>query len=66
MRSEAELLAAAKSGDTDAFEELLVQNKNKVYGLALKMLGDVQDAQDASQEAFIKAWTGLRGFEGRS
>ena len=66
MRSEAELLKLAKSGDTDAFAELLTQNQNRVYGLALKMLGNADDAQDASQEAFIKAWNGLRGFEGRS
>jgi RNA polymerase sigma-70 factor (ECF subfamily) len=54
------------SGDTDAFETLVLENQKKVYNLALKMTGSENDALDISQEAFIKAYTGLRNFRGES
>lgn len=53
-------------GDTDAFETLVLENQKKVYNLALKMTGSENDALDISQEAFIKAYTGLKNFRGES
>jgi len=53
-------------GDADAFEALVLDNQKKVYNLALKMLGNEEDAQDISQEAFLKAYTRLKGFRGES
>ncbi len=55
-----------KAGETDAFESLVLDNQKKVYNLALKMTGNENDAQDISQEAFIKAYTGLKNFRGES
>lgn len=60
------LVKKAQSGDTDAFEKLLTQHEKLVYNLALRTLVSEQDAQDATQEAFIKAWTSLASFRGES
>jgi RNA polymerase sigma-70 factor (ECF subfamily) len=52
--SEPELLAAARRGDLDAFERLVVLHERRVYGLALRIAGDAEDAKDAMQEAFLR------------
>ncbi len=54
------------AGDADAFEALVRDNQKKVYNLALKMTGNEEDALDISQEAFIKAYTGLKNFRAES
>ena len=64
--TEAELIARAKAGDQGAFEQLVLDNQNRVYSLALRMLGDPEDAQDAAQEAFLNAWRALPTFKGES
>ena len=53
-------------GDTDAFEALVLENQKKVYNLALKMTGNENDALDIAQEAFLRAYTGLKSFRGDS
>ena len=53
-------------GDINAFERLVIANQKKVYNLALKMTGSVNDALDLSQEAFLKAYTGLTNFRADS
>jgi RNA polymerase sigma-70 factor (TIGR02960 family) len=62
--SEERLLADARRGDEAAFE-LLVQRR-ELYAHCYRMLGSVQDAEDALQESLLAAWRGLAGFEGRS
>jgi RNA polymerase sigma-70 factor (TIGR02960 family) len=62
----AELLAAARRGDTAAFERLVAGYRGELYAHCYRMLGSVQDAEDALQEALLGAWRGLAGFEGRS
>lgn len=64
--TEPELVARAKTGDQEAFEQLVLENQNRVYSLALRMLGDPEDAQDAAQEAFFHAWRALPAFKGES
>ena len=54
------------SGDGEAFEELVLENQKNVYNLALRLMGNEQDALDVSQEAFIKAYTKLGSFRGGS
>jgi RNA polymerase sigma-70 factor (ECF subfamily) len=68
MTSAEELLVIERvnGGDTGAFEELVVDNQKKVYNLALKMTGNENDALDISQEAFLKAYTGLKNFRADS
>ena len=53
-------------GDTNAFEELVLEYEKKVYNVALRILGNSEDAADMTQEAFIKAYNSLPGFRGDS
>lgn len=68
MTKEEELkfIEKAAHGDAEAFEPLVLENQSKVYNLALRMMGNPSDAEDAAQEAFIKAWNSLRAFRGDS
>jgi RNA polymerase sigma-70 factor (ECF subfamily) len=51
---EARLLALAKTGDLDAFEQLVELHERRVFSLALRLTGSVEDAKDATQEAFVR------------
>ena len=64
--TEQELIQRAKQGDHSAFEQLLLQNQDKVFSLALRMVNNREDAADLAQEAFLKAWQGLKSFQGDS
>jgi RNA polymerase sigma factor (sigma-70 family) len=55
---------AAKNGDTHALEELVRNIQDSIYGLALRMLYDPSDAEDASQEILVKIITHLGSFKG--
>lgn len=61
-----DLLTAARQGDSAAFERLVARYRRELYAHCYRMLGSVQDAEDAVQEALLAAWRGLPGFEGRS
>lgn len=63
---ETALVKLAQSGNRSAFEQLVIANQTKVYNLALRMVGNEQDAYDMSQEAFIKAYHALENFRGDS
>lgn len=58
------LLDMAKKGNRDAFAELVKGTQQLVYNLALRMMHNEQDALDMSQEAYLRAWKTLSGFEG--
>ena len=60
------LVQAAKRGDEDAFACLFRQHSARTYQCLLRILRDREDAQDALQEAFLKAFTNLNSFEGRA
>ncbi len=60
------IIEKVRSGYADAFEALVLDNQKKVYNLALKMTKNEDDALDISQEAFIKAYTGLENFRAES
>lgn len=60
----AEFVARLRAGDRRAFEELVRAHQHRVYGLALRMLGDAAEAQDVAQEAFLRAHLGLAEFRG--
>ena len=61
-----ELVEKAKQGDQSAFEQLVLDNQNKIYALALRLVDDREEAADLAQEAFVKAWQGLGSFQGES
>ena len=63
---ESTLIRRAKAQDTGAFEALYRRHVDKVYGLCLRMTGNVGEAEDCAQEAFIQAWKQLERFRGDS
>ncbi len=50
----------------EGFDELVKRYQDKVYGLCSRLLGDADEAADAAQEAFVKAYVGLQRFNNRS
>jgi RNA polymerase sigma-70 factor (ECF subfamily) len=63
---ERELLEAAQAGREDAFGSLVEPYRGELHAHCYRMLGSVYDAEDALQDALLRAWRGLARFEGRS
>jgi len=63
---DADLVRLAIGGDKKALQNLVIRHQVFIYNLALKMTKSVEDAEDLTQEAFIKAITALSKFEGKS
>src|SRR5262249_5921298 len=61
-----ELLQTARSGSEDAYRRLVEPHRAELHAHCYRMLGSVQDAEDALQGALVRAWKGLAKFEGRS
>jgi RNA polymerase sigma-70 factor (TIGR02960 family) len=61
-----DLLTGARAGDGDAFQELTEPYRRELQVHCYRMLGSIQDAEDALQEALLAAWQGLGAFEGRA
>ena len=64
--AEARALEAAQRGDVTAFNELVLVHQTTVYNVALRTLGNPEDAADATQDAFISAFRAIRDFRGGS
>ena len=62
----ADLISRARAGDGDAFRELTEPYLRELQVHCYRMLGSVQDAEDALQNTLLTAWQGLSGFEGRA
>jgi RNA polymerase sigma-70 factor, ECF subfamily len=60
------LVAAACEGDEASFERLIAPHRGEIHALCYRMLGSIHDAEDASQEAFLRTWRAIGRFEGRS
>lgn len=61
-----ELVDRAQSGDTAAFAELVRRHQHRIHRLAVHMLRDRAEAEDISQETFVRAYRALARFDGRS
>ena len=62
----ADLLARARAGDGDAFRELTEPYRRELQVHCYRMLGSLQDAEDAFQDSLLAAWHGIGSFEGRA
>lgn len=58
------LIFAAARGDLDSFNQLVIRHERSVLNLCWRMLGTLPEAEDASQDSFIKAWTNAKSFKG--
>lgn len=66
MTDEADWISRAQRADAKAFESLYRLHVDRVYGLCLRMTGNVAEAEDCTQEAFIQAWNKMDKFRGDS
>jgi RNA polymerase sigma-70 factor (ECF subfamily) len=66
MADDGELLTLARTGDEDAFTALVETHRAELRAYCYRMLGSAQDAEDAVQNAMLRAWRGIGAFEGRS
>ena len=61
---DAAILNRARNGDVEAFNRLVLNHERPVYSLAYRLLGNAEDAADATQEAFLNAYRAIKGFRG--
>ena len=64
--SDGALVAAAKRGDTQSFETLILRHEQRVLAVAQRITNNREDAEDVAQESFHKAFRHLRGFQEKS
>jgi RNA polymerase sigma-70 factor (ECF subfamily) len=65
-RTDEELVASAQTGDLESFNQLVSRWERPIYALAYRTLGREEEARDVVQEAFMRAYRGLRGFKGEA
>jgi RNA polymerase sigma-70 factor (ECF subfamily) len=58
------LIVAAQNGDLSAFNEIVRRHERAVFGVCKRLLGDVANAEDATQDTFIRAWRAIHSFRG--
>jgi RNA polymerase sigma-70 factor (ECF subfamily) len=64
--SDAQIIAAVLAGDREAYRHLVERYQDQVFGVLLRLVGDRDVAEDAAQEAFVKAYLALSRFRGES
>ncbi|NTV04686.1 sigma-70 family RNA polymerase sigma factor, partial [bacterium] len=62
----ASLVARARLGDREAFEQIYRRHVGRMHAVCLRLTGDANEAEAAVQDAFVRAWHGLGGFRGDS
>jgi RNA polymerase sigma-70 factor, ECF subfamily len=62
-RTDDELVGACLDGRRDAFDLIVARHQKSVYQICYRFAGNHADASDLSQETFLRAWRGLRGFK---
>ena len=63
---DAALVAACVSGRREAFDVIVERHRRTVYQVCYRFVSNHEDASDLSQEAFVRAWRGLKNFKGQS
>ena len=63
---ESALVALARAGDRTAFDELVRRHADGLYAVVVRLCASAQEAEEVTQEAFLRAWRGLPGFRGGS
>ncbi len=58
------LLQRCRDGDLEAFDELVARHQNRIYNLCFWRLGDADEAADAAQDTFVRAWKAVAQFRG--
>ncbi|WP_027621308.1 sigma-70 family RNA polymerase sigma factor [Acetivibrio clariflavus] len=66
ISNEKDLVERAKSGELEAFEQLIIGCQKKVFNIAFRMVGNYDDANELAQEVFIKAFRSIKNFKGDS
>ena len=66
MLEDAAEVERCRDGDTVAFGRLVTKYQDRVFNTCWRMCGDRTEAEDLTQEAFIRAWRALGGFDGRA
>ena len=61
-----DLVSHSKQGDQAAFRELVTATQTGVYNLAYQIMGNPQEAEDMTQEIYVRVWRALEGFRGQS
>jgi RNA polymerase sigma-70 factor (ECF subfamily) len=61
-----DLVARAQAGDQTAFRDLYRQHAGRVYAVCLRLTGDARDAEERTQDVFVRLWDKLRSFRGES
>jgi RNA polymerase sigma-70 factor, ECF subfamily len=64
--SELDLVKRCQAGQTEAFDELVVRYRTRIYGMIYNMVHNEQDAWDLAQDSFVKAWNSIKRFRGQS
>ena len=61
-----DLVKRSQAGDRDAFEVLVSRHAERIYSVVLRFTGNQNEAEDITQETFLRAWRNINRFEGRS
>jgi RNA polymerase sigma-70 factor (ECF subfamily) len=65
-RDDQALVEAAQAGEKDAFDEIVERHRRAVYQVCYRFVNNHEDASDLAQEAFVRAWKGLKNFKGEA
>jgi len=60
------IVSAVRAGNVEAYRDLVERHKGRVYGVLMTLVGDATVAEELAQDAFVKAYTGLSGFQGEA
>ncbi len=64
--SDAGLVEQCRQGDSSAFDEIVRRHKDRIFNVVFRFLGDREDALDVCQEAFMRAYRAVDGYEGKA